>query len=73
MQESVSDLPASIDDVGKLTDTTWFIVEVTHSCTRTGRYWLLPDAELIEVFPLRVVHGTSIMQVYKFTPQQSSH
>lgn len=72
MQESVSGLPASIDDVGKLTDPTWFIVEVTHACTRTGRYWLLPDAELVEVFPLRIIHGTSIMQVYKFTPQQAS-
>lgn len=68
MQEAVGTLPTSFDEVRELTAPTWFIVEMNHSTATTGRHWLMRDAELHEVFPLRIIHGTSMVQVYRYTP-----
>lgn len=71
MEEPVEMLPGSIEAVRSLTEPTWFVVEVTHTKPTSGRFWMLPDAELREVFPLRIVHGTSMVQVYKYVPKES--
>lgn len=68
IQGSVDALPASRASVAELKNTTWFIIEVNHVNSSSGRHWAMQDAELVELYPLRLAHGMSIVQVYRFVP-----
>ena len=69
MQEKVLPLPAGPEQVRALDEVTWFMVEVTSASQNSGRHWLLSDAELRDVFPLRAAHGTSSLHVYRYVPR----